>query len=118
MPCQDYGSNSWSDPKDSQEYARLKERADMLARIACNAMRELERQETQDFILLQNEELRAWWEQHKIDDAKAEADRIERARREKEKKAEQAIKEEMKRQALAKLSVEERELLGLNKKRK
>jgi hypothetical protein len=106
MPCQDYGSNNWAEREDSLAYKRLKERADMLARIACNAMNELERQGTEDFILLKNEELRQWWEQHKIDDAKAAAEKAEKARLAK-----------MKKDALAKLSVEERELLGLTKKK-
>lgn len=97
MPCQDYGSNDYS----YTDFA-LKRRADMLARIACKAMTELERQGTQDFLLLRDEEVRVWWEQHKIDDARA-ADERRRKRQEAKKKKE----------ALAKLSAEERALLGL-----
>lgn len=103
MPCRDYPSDSWGDNSHSTwEYNRLKERADMLARIACKAMAELERQGTGDFLLLGDEEVRKWWEQHKIDDAKAAAERKEKARIAK-----------IKREALAKLTEEERQLLGI-----
>lgn len=76
----------------------------MLARLACTAMNELERQGTQDFVLLKNEELRTWWEQHKIDDAAAAAAKVEKARLAK-----------LKKDALAKLSPEERKVLGIKR---
>ena len=67
MPCRDYGY-------EEQEAGNRKKRADMLARIACKAMTELERQGVADFLLLQDDEVRKWWTQHKIDDAKAQED--------------------------------------------
>lgn len=100
MPCQDYGSN-WNINND-YEVSVLKTRADMLARIACKAMTELERNGMQDFLLLKDNEVREWWEQHKIDDARAAAEQAEKRRLTKSKK-----------EALAKLSAEERKLLGV-----
>jgi len=61
MPCRDYQS----------DVPDFREQRDRLARIACKALTELERQGSADFLLLQDEEVRKWWEQHKIDDAKA-----------------------------------------------
>ena len=65
MPCRDYGY-------EDQARADRKKRADMLARIACKAMTELEKHGNADFLLLQDDEVREWWTQHKIDDAAAQ----------------------------------------------
>ena len=68
MPCRDYGYE--------EEQARTrKERCDMLARIACKALTELEKQGTAEFLLITDQEVREWWIQHKIDDAKAQAEK-------------------------------------------
>ena len=64
MPCRDY--------RDDDDNRANRERRDMLARIACKAMTELERQGVADFLLLQDDEVREWWTQHKLDDAKAQ----------------------------------------------
>lgn len=68
MPCRDYGY-------EDDERKNRKARCDMLARIACKALTELEKQGNADFLLIQDEEVRTWWEQHKIDDAKAQAEK-------------------------------------------
>ena len=101
MPCQSYDS-SWDDGSDARKIRELKKQADMLARIACKALTELENNKIEDVLLLRDDEVRAWWKKHKEDDAREQARlaEIERKKR---------IKEE----ALAKLSHEERELLGL-----
>lgn len=100
MPCVDYES-SYSDSS-----GKLKKQADKLARIACAAMEELERNGVSEVLLLKNDELREWWAKHK------EADRIEQERiAEKERRA------RVKQEALDRLSDEEKELLGLAPKK-
>ena len=67
MPCRDY--------RDDEDIRSNRKHRDMLARIACKAMTELEKQGTAEFLLISDEEVRTWWEQHKIDDAKAQAEK-------------------------------------------
>ena len=107
MPCRDYESDSWGHADDSGRVGKLKEQADRLARIACKAMEALEENGIEDFLLLKDDEVRQWWQQHK------EADRKEKARVA-EKERRQRVKEE----ALARLSDEEKELLGLAQPKK
>lgn len=103
MPCRDYES----DYSSNWDRERYKAQTDKLARIACAAMEELVKQGKADFLVLRNEEVREWWEAH------VEADRKEKARiAEIERKA--RVREE----ALARLSDEEKELLGLTKKKR
>ena len=96
MPCMsyddrpDYSSQDW------------KEKTDRLARIACKAMTELVKVGKADFLVLQDDEVREWWEAHQ------EADR--KAREAKERKAREA---QVRKQALAKLTDEERAVLGI-----
>jgi HD superfamily phosphohydrolase len=102
MPCRDYeGPDSW-DSSRSDENRKLREQNDRLARIACKAMTALEENEIEDFLLLKDDEVREWWQKHK------EADRKEQARL-----AEIERRERVKSEALARLSDEEKELLGL-----
>ena len=96
MPCRDYESDS----RDSE--IALKKQNDRLARIACAAMTELESQGKADFLLLKNDELRAWWGKHKEADRKRMEDEAAKAKLEAFKKA-----------ALDKLTDEERAVLGL-----
>jgi hypothetical protein len=103
MPCRDYGSDDVS-PTDSWQYRDLKERADMLARIACKAMTELENNKIEDLLLLRDDEVRTWWAKHKEADRKA---------REKEQRKQERIR--LRRAALRKLSEEEKIALGLKK---
>ena len=99
MPCRDYESdNGYSMRED------YKAQCDRLARIACAAMEELVKQGKADFLVLKNEEVRTWWEAH------VEADRKEKARI-----AELERRERVKREALERLTDEEKELLGLKK---
>ena len=97
MPCRDYESDDGYSQRE--EY---KKQCDKLARIACKAMEQLEKSGRADFILIEDDELREWWSQHK------EADRKEKARL-----AEIERKKKVKEEALAKLSDEEKQLLGL-----
>ena len=101
MPCQSYDS-SWDDGSDARKIRELKKQADMLARIACKALTELEKNSIEDMLLLRDDEVRVWWQKHKEDDAREQA-----------RLAEIERKARIKEEALAKLSTEERELLGL-----
>ena len=103
MPCQSYDS-SWDDGSDSRKIRELKKQCDMLARIACKAMTELEKNEVEDMLILKDDEVRTWWKQHKEDDAREQA-----------RLAEIERKERIKAEALASLSDEAKELLGLKK---
>jgi hypothetical protein len=104
MPCRDYESDTQSDT-----IARLQERNDKLARIACRAMQELEDNGIGEFLLLKDTEAREWWMAHKKADA-AEAARKKAAREAAaEKKRLQALKKEV----IARLSADERKALSI-----
>lgn len=110
MPCRDYYSDY--DTKSSYsdyEYEQLKKRADMLARIACKAMTELESNEVAELLLLRDDEVRVWWEQHKEGDRKEQ----ERVRKEAEKKAAAVERKRKKAELLARLTPEEKRILGI-----
>ena len=104
MPCRDYASDSYADPKDSWQFRELKERADMLARIACKAMTELAEQGRAEFLVLRDDEVREWWHQHQEADRKAQEAKLEKQRLAKIKK-----------DALKKLTDEEKKVLGIKK---
>lgn len=104
MPCRDYASDSYSSPTDSWQYRDLKDRADLLARIACKAMTELENNKIEDLLLLRDDEVRDWWAKHKEADRKA---------REKEQRKQERLR--LRRAALRKLTAEEKVALGLKK---
>jgi hypothetical protein len=92
----------WAHSSSDADVKRLKKEADKLARIACKALTELESQGRADFLLLKDEEVRAWWEKHQEDDRRAREKAEARARR-----------DQLKQEALAKLSDEERKVLGI-----
>ena len=105
MPCQDYDtrwSNDWDRRAREEVKEEMKQHADMLARIACKALTELEDNGIAEVLLLKDDEVREWWAKHKEADAKAKAARAEKAR-----------KARIKKEALAKLSDEERKILGV-----
>ena len=96
MPCMSY------DDTPGVSEREWKKKTDKLARIACKAMTELEKQGRADFLLIDDTEVREWWEAHKIADAKAQAKRLEQQERER-----------VKQEALAKLSPLEKKVLGI-----
>ena len=109
MPCRDYESDSYSSPTNSWQHREIKDReikdrADMLARIACKAMTELENNKIEDLLLLRDDEVRDWWAKHKEADRKA---------REKEERKQERLR--LRRAALRKLTAEEKVALGLKK---
>ena len=106
MPCMSYDTN-WANDSSNREVRKLKAEADKLARIACKAMSALEEEGKADFLMLKDDELRAWWKKHKEDDAREQARIAEKERRER-----------VKAEALASLSDEAKELLGLAKPKK
>lgn len=105
MPCRDYESDSWTSYRDTTQEKKLKAQADKMARIACKALQALTDMGKEDFLLLKDNEVREWWQQHQ------EADR--RAREAEELKQR---KKEAKARALAKLTDEDKILLGLKKR--
>jgi len=96
-----YESN-WASDSNDRDIKRLKSEADKLARIACKAMTELVKSGHADFLVLKDDEVREWWDKHQEDDRKAQEAKAERARRAK-----------LKKDALAKLSDEEKKILGI-----
>jgi hypothetical protein len=101
MPCQSYDTQ-WAETSNDRDIKRLKKEADKLARIACRALQELEDNGIEDMLLLKDDESREWWAKHKEADRKAR-ERLEALER----------RERVKQEALAKLSQEEREVLGI-----
>ena len=99
MPCYDGSGPSYSDTFEMQQ---MKARNDLLARVACRALTELEDNGIADMLLLRDDETREFWIKHK------EFDRKRKAAEEKKLRL-----EEVKKAALAKLSNEEREALGI-----
>lgn len=86
----------------SSDVRTLKKQCDRLANFAYLAMDTLEKNSIEDFVLLKNDDLRAWWKSHKEFMAQEAADKAERLRR-----------YELKQRALAKLTEEERDALGI-----
>lgn len=83
----------------------LKKQCDRLANFAYIAMKHLEDNNMQDFVLLKHDDLRSWWNKHK-----------EAMRQEQLAKEAKARRAELKERALARLTDEEKEALGLKKK--
>ena len=106
MPCRSY-EDDWSSSR-SYEIGLLQDKVDRLARFACYAMTALEKVAPTDETF-QNKELVAWWEAHKIADAKAMAEEQARLVAIKEKR-ELAKK---KRELIKTMSPEDRKILGL-----
>lgn len=79
MPCRDYSSDNWG---VSNSAPKLKAQMDKLARIACKAMEALEKDGRADFLLLEDDEVRDWWLEHKEADRKEQARVAEQQRRE------------------------------------
>ena len=104
MPCMSYDTN-WANRSSDRDIKVLKKEADKLARIACKALQALEDMGREDFLLLKDDEVRTWWAAHKEADRKARAAEEEKQRR-----------KEAKERVLAKLTDEEKVLLGLKKK--
>ena len=101
MPCMSYDTN-WASSSNDREVRKLKQECDRLARIACKAMTELVKSGYGDFLVLKDDEVREWWEKHQEDDHKAQEARLEKERR-----------AQVKKEALAKLSDDEKQVLGI-----
>ena len=104
MPCMSYDTN-WARSSNDRDIKVLKREADKLARIACKALQALEAMGKEDFLLLKDDEVRLWWAEHK------EADRAAR-----EAEEEKQRRKEAKERVLARLTDEEKILLGLKKR--
>ena len=105
MPCRSYEDDyRTGSPTESWQYKELKANNDKLARIACKAMSELVKSGYADFLVLKDDEVRKWWEQHQAADLKAQNEKAEKDRLAKARK-----------DALAKLTPEEKKILGIKK---
>ena len=104
MPCMSYSTN-WAKSSNDRDIRVLKKEADKLARIACKALTALQDMGKEDFLLLKDDEVREWWQQHQEADRKARAAEEEKQRR-----------KEAKARAMAKLTDEDKILLGLKKR--
>lgn len=91
---------------DSSELTPVTREDKLFESFAKEAMRGLVEHGVADFVLLKNDKLRTWWQ------VVVKAEQIEQAKRE---AAEH--KRQLKEQALAKLSDEEKEALGLHRKK-
>ena len=98
MPCYDGGRDDYND----SEVRSLRARCDLLARVACRALTELEDNGIADMLLLRDDETRDFWVKHKEFDAKRKAEEAEKLRI-----------AELKKAALAKLTPEEQQALGI-----
>lgn len=114
MPCRDYDSDSWGNGGVSTAtYNELKARADMLARIACKSLDELESNGIVEAILLRDDEVREWYVAHKEADRK-EAERIARKKEaDRLRRLAKAEEKRLRETALAKLTLEEKTALGI-----
>ena len=105
-------NDPYSEPDDDEDDRYFRDRAKGkltsgdFETFAAEAMRELVAAGKADFVLLKNDKLRAWW-QDLVKRELAEQARLEAIAR----------KKLLKEQALSKLSEEEKEALGLNRKR-
>lgn len=99
MPCMDYEYTPHNVVPD------LKARLDMLSRIACKALAELEAKDPTNAIF-KDTETSYWWTKHKIADAEAMARAEERAAR--ELAADAMVAARMKKEAKVKASAVDR----------
>ena len=104
MPCMSYDTN-WARTSTDRDIKTLKREADKLARIACLALQTLEEMGKEDFLLLKDDETRIWWAAHKEADRKAREEALAKQER-----------KEAKERLLARLTDDEKILLGLKKK--
>lgn len=113
MPCRSYDTD-WVDDRvyrvTVSEAKELKEECDKLARIACKAIYALEQLDP-ELKSFKDTESRRWWAKHKKADKEREAKELQA-------QAKRVEAEKLRKQALAKLTPEEIEAYGLNKKGK
>ncbi len=100
----DYWSDQYVDSRSSYGEKRLKGQCDRLARIANLALQALEDMGKQDFLLLKHDDIRKWWTDQKLANRAAAA--AEEAKQ---------LKKQAKERALAKLTDEDKRLLGLKR---
>jgi len=93
MPCR-------SD--DRYDCDSSKPELDKVTRLLCDVCKHLEKGHSASFIFNSPSELSTWWKKHQAEDQKREA--VEKA---------EALKEQKKRDALNKLTDEEKKLLGI-----
>lgn len=114
MPCRSYDTD-WFEPDaggriSMSDAKELKNECDQLARIACKAIYALEQLDP-ELKSFKDTESRRWWARHKKNDQA-------RAEREAKEQAKKAEADKLRKEALAKLTPEEIEAFGFSKKGK
>jgi len=106
MPCRSYDDDYRSVPDPS-----TLEKLDRLARIACNALTELEKYNDGglEALILRDPEVAEWWSAHKEADRKAQEEAAAKRRKAAEKAAMTRRKNEIK----SRLTAEELKILGV-----
>ena len=105
MPCRDYESDYMvSNPRHDFSQP-LKQRADLLARVACRALSALEKFDP-ELKSVKDTELRKFWAEHKKHEAKRIAD-------EEKEKARKLETTKLRKAALSKLTPEEIKAFGI-----
>lgn len=94
---------------EAQLGAKTGKQFEFMQRIAIQSMEELERNELSDLVLLNNTELSKWWRKYKKDQ-QAEQARLQKIADKKLKEQQDAI---LKAEVLARLSTEEKRVLGI-----
>jgi hypothetical protein len=100
MPCQDYGRPSYIDNPET------KQRLDHVTRLLCEVMTKIDREYNDQLFFHAVDGLEQWWTEHQEQDRK-------RKDREDQEKAAFQRQQALKAGALAKLTPEERKVLGL-----
>jgi hypothetical protein len=113
MPCRDYQDEPGSVRTEYVDNPETRKRLDNVTALLCGLCSKLKGQELFNHILANDKKLAAWWKDHQEMDRRRIA--AERAAEEKKRKAREAKKkkEALAKKALSKLSLEEREALGL-----
>lgn len=104
MPCRDYEDDNRGS-YSNERIAELQAQNDRLARIACEMAQQLSYSSKQGL----SKEAADWWNQHQI----ADAAEVVRKAKEKEHNKQVAIKAQKRRELIASMPKEQRDLLGL-----
>lgn len=117
MPCQDYRTNDVvyiKNPVDKE----LKKRLDKVTRLLCYLCGKVENigpisRLNAAKLIKDNDELNAWWQDHKEQDRKAREEELRKQRERDKQEVAKQLKESLRKSGISKLSKAEKEALGL-----
>ena len=111
MPCQDDYPSHTVEYRDKPE---TKKRLDLVTRLLCALCKKLENTGYPNYIAaVEKGELATWWKTHKKIDAAREAREVKQKAAKAKKEQEERRKKETRKNALAKLTADERRALGI-----